>query len=381
VPFNELDETRLRRLIQIGADLVANFDLESLLTTIVEDAREMTGAAYGALGILNPAGDGLERFIHSGIDEAAAKRIGSLPQGRGVLGVLIDDPRPIRLHDVSEHEKSFGFPEGHPPMHSFLGVPVTAGGEAYGNLYLTDKPGGDFTKADLRAVETLAVWAGIAIANARSVREDRLRAAIAASESERHRWALELHDETLQGLGALRFMLSAAERSGDPEVMHDAIEQSLEQLSLEITGLRALITELRPAALDTLGLEAALENLASRAAGTGDFNLEIDFEFAPGSHRDYAGEQEVTAYRLVQEGLSNATKHAGAKNVMLHVERTPREIEIEIRDDGVGFDPATSNGGFGLVGMRERVALIRGRLDVKSSPGGGTTIHATLPAD
>ena len=380
MPFRHLDEARLRKLTEIGANVVSNLDLESLLRQIVDNARAMTGARYAALGILDASRGELERFITSGIDDRTAAEIGPQPKGRGVLGMLIKHPEAIRMHRVEEHAESFGFPEHHPVMQSFLGVPIMIDGQAFGNLYLADKQAGDFDAADQAAVETLAMWAGIAIGNARSVREDRLRAAIAASEHERHRWALELHDETLQGMGALRLLLSAAQRSGDSDTMKRSIDEALEQLSLEITGLRGLITELRPAALDSLGLEAALETLATRAAGTGDFNLDIDFHFDALPRSEHATEQEITAYRLVQESLSNAAKHSRASQVSLTVRRTAQAIEIEVADDGTGFDTGARASGFGLPGMRERVALTQGELSVASVPGEGTTIKATLPA-
>lgn len=379
MPTSHLDESSLRRLIDVGASVVSNLQTDSLLEQIVLEAREMTGARYAALGVLNAERDGLERFVTNGIDEASKAKIGELPKGLGVLGVLIKDPRPIRLHRVSDHSESFGFPPGHPPMESFLGVPVIIDGEAYGNLYLTDKQGGDFDQADQDAVELLAYWASIAIANARSVRKERLRAVIDAAESERHRWALELHDETLQGLGALRLLLAAAQRSDDPQEMATAIDDVLDQLSLEITGLRSLITELRPAALDSLGLEAALETLARRAAGTGDYDLEIDINFDDRAHAGEATEQEITAYRLVQEALSNAAKHAKAERVLLTVRRDDELITIEVVDDGSGFDLQQPRRGFGLTGMRERVALVDGTLTIESAPGDGTRVSATLP--
>lgn len=375
----ELDESRLRRLIDIGADVVSNLDTETLLEQIVAQARAITGARYAALGVLNAERDGLERFVTDGLDAAARERIGDLPKGLGVLGVLIKHPEPIRLHRVSDHPESFGFPPNHPPMESFLGVPITIQGESYGNLYLTDKQGGDFDQADQDAVELLANWAAIAIDNARIARKERLRAVIAAAESERHRWALELHDETLQGLGALRLLLAAAQRSESAEQMSAAIDEALDQLSLEITGLRSLISELRPAALDSLGLEAAVETLARRSAGIGDFDLEIDLEFNGHAHAGDATEQEITAYRLVQEALTNVAKHSGAEHVILSVRREPNAILVEVSDDGAGFEPTAPRHGFGLTGMRERVALVDGTLEINSSKGGGTRIQARLP--
>ena len=135
-------DDELRRLLAVGRALVSELDLESVLDHVLQTAVELTNARYAALGILDESKDGLERFLHTGLDEEARRRIGPLPRGRGVLGELIRDPRPLRLADVTTHPRSYGFPPGHPPMATFLGVPITIRGEAYGNLYLAEKVGG-----------------------------------------------------------------------------------------------------------------------------------------------------------------------------------------------------------------------------------------------
>ncbi len=134
-------EDRTRRLLEVGRKLVAELDPEAVLDRILAEAREITGAKYVALGVLNEPRSELERFLTSGIDPATHRSIGELPRGRGVLGVLIDDPRPLRLADVGDHPQSYGFPAGHPPTHTFLGVPIVVRGEVWGNLYLTEKEG------------------------------------------------------------------------------------------------------------------------------------------------------------------------------------------------------------------------------------------------
>jgi signal transduction histidine kinase len=161
-------EDRFRRLIDVGSDLLSELDLEVVLCSVVEAARELTGARYAALGVLDPEGRELERFINIGIDEETRQGIGNLPRGRGVLGELIREPAPLRLRDVNRHPHAYGFPPGHPPMHSFLGVPIAVRGETYGNLYMTEKRGAvEFDEDDEEAARTLAGWAGIAIENAR----------------------------------------------------------------------------------------------------------------------------------------------------------------------------------------------------------------------
>src|SRR3954454_18904657 len=163
-----LGEQRLQRLIEAGRTLVSELDPEVLLERLLEVAAEITDAEYVALGILDATKTNLENFITRGVDPETHRRIGDLPRGRGVLGLLITDPNPIRLSNVGTHSESYGFPPGHPPMKTFLGVPVRIRGEVYGNLYLTEKAGGrDFTEDDEASIVILADWAAIAIANAR----------------------------------------------------------------------------------------------------------------------------------------------------------------------------------------------------------------------
>src|SRR4051812_13628925 len=163
-----LDEPRLRRLIDVGRSLLSQLEPEAVLDQVLETARELTGARYAALGILDRDRRELERFITRGIDAETHRSIGDLPRGRGILGVLIDEPRPLRIPAVGEHPKSSGFPPAHPPMGSFLGVPVIVRGRAWGNLYLTEKEGGaEFDAVDEESVVILAAWTAIAVENAR----------------------------------------------------------------------------------------------------------------------------------------------------------------------------------------------------------------------
>jgi signal transduction histidine kinase len=381
MPDQQLDEVRLRRLIEVGRSLVSQLDLETVLGRVLNAARDLTRARYAALGILDADRSRLERFITVGIDDITRAQIGPLPEGRGVLGVLISDPKPLRLTNVGDHPRSYGFPEHHPAMRSFLGVPILIGGEAYGYLYLTEKEGGEFDEVDEESVIILAEWAAIAIANARSVARDRLRRTMEASERERKFWARELHDETLQGLAALRVVLGSGLRVGTSEAMTRAITQATDELGGEIDKLRALITELRPAALDELGLVAAIEALTERSATTA--GLDIKTEFTPpetwGRER-LDPELESTVYRLVQEALTNVVKHARAERVDLQVSMNGGAMTVSVRDDGIGFDPATTSEGFGFVGMRERLELIGGKVNISSAAGQGTEVRAELPA-
>ena len=161
-------ENRLRALVETGVVITSELSLEALLQRLVEATAELTGARYAALGVIDRSGSGLERFLTTGIDAEAQAAIGDLPRGRGILGVLIRDAAPLRLEDLNEDPRAVGFPPNHPPMRSFLGVPILLRGVAYGNLYLTEKAGGEaFTEEDEELVTLLAAQAAVAIENAR----------------------------------------------------------------------------------------------------------------------------------------------------------------------------------------------------------------------
>jgi signal transduction histidine kinase len=205
--------------------------------------------------------------------------------------------------------------------------------------------------------------------------------AIAAAEQERSRWARELHDETLQALAVVRMRLASALREASPEALRKASQTAVEQIDEEIVKLRRLITELRPASLDAIGLEAALEALAEQHQEVSGIQVACRFEVPPDEVRQPAPVLETTVYRLAQEGLNNVSKHSSARNAELNVLLTREAIAIEVADDGDGFEPSRVSEGFGLVGMRERAALFGGTLDVVSAPGSGTRLRAELPLD
>jgi signal transduction histidine kinase len=551
-----LGQEQLARLLAVGRALVSELDLESVLDQVLDTARELTSARYAALGILDERKVELERFLTVGLDDETRRTIGPLPRGHGVLGELIRNPHPLRLPDVTEHSRSYGFPPGHPPMTTFLGVPVAVRGEAYGNLYLTDKAGGEeFTDSDEQLVVVLSEWAAVAIDNARlyenvarrraeleravrgleatsaisravgfetelsrvlelivkrgramsearsflvlleqdegfrveaaagelgreivgttidpksvagttaasgsgelipdlaarvghglegiatdatsavvvplgfrgrargvlialdrmregpafdsedehllgsfaassaiaiataqSVEADRLRHSIRASEEERARWARELHDETLQELGALKVLLDSAQQTDDRGRIEAAIGQGLAQIELSIRNLQALITELRPAALDQIGLAVALEGLLKRVESSSGIEIDADirlaFEQGEATSRLHA-DVEGTLYRVAQESLTNAMKHSSAGRVTVEVIERGGSVTLRVEDDGDGFDPAEISGGFGLVGMHDRASLVGGSVSVESEPGAGTTVRAEVPA-
>ena len=371
-------EQRRRRLVEAGIAITSELSLDAVLKTLIKIAAELTGARYSALGVIDRDGHALERFVTFGIGDAERAAIGDLPRGRGILGVLIEDARPLRLDDLMRDPRAVGFPPNHPPMRSFLGVPVMTRGVAFGNLYLAEKqPEGSFTDEDEEIVTLLAAQAAVAIENAGSVQRDALRRAVQAQEAERKRLARELHDETGQALTSILLGLAAVESSKTAEEAH-AAAADLRGLVVEtLQSVRRLAVELRPSALDDFGLEPALRRLGEtvREGGT----LDVQVETRLGAVR-LPADVETALYRIVQEALTNAVKHAGANHVSVVVTRKATGVQVMIEDDGSGFDPAArSTGGLGLLGMRERVELLDGTLAIDTSPGAGTTLIVELP--
>ena len=252
-------------------------------------------------------------------------------------------------------------------------VPLEHRGETLGLLLAVPRPGGP--APDPQMLAAVSASAASAIVTARSVTAERLRDAIAASERERSRWAWELHDETLQRLVGLRVLLSSALRTGEPQPVAAAVGEALDELQVEISNLKHLIAELRPAALDELGLDAALRNLCERTAATSgaevDVSVEITVPLSP--------EIETTVYRVAQEALTNVGKHATAEHVSVTLQPSGEMVELRVADDGRGFDASVGSGGFGLRGMSERAELAGGRVEVTSGPK-GTRVVASLPA-
>ena len=245
---------------------------------------------------------------------------------------------------------------------------------------LGDRP---FNEEDERLLDAFAASAAMAVATAQHAGDEALRRSLEASEQERSRWARELHDETLQHLGGLRVLLSAAWRSGDRTRIDAAVVEAIEHLKTGIGDLRSLITDLRPAALDEFGVEAALETLVTRVARQSEVSVELEFELGvdEGEARPrHSPEIESTAYRVIQEALNNVIKHARATRVQVRVSDQRGGIEVTVRDDGQGFDPEAVSVGFGLLGMRERLALVGGTLEIESTPDAGTTMRASIPA-
>jgi signal transduction histidine kinase len=235
-----------------------------------------------------------------------------------------------------------------------------------------------FTAEHERVLEAFASSGATAVATGQNVAQERLRRSIEASESERRRWARELHDETLQDMASLKLLLGAARRSKDVEAIHRVLDDVTEQLIASIRSLRHLIGELRPAVLDDAGLQPALEALGARIESSG-IDVSMSLDLPTRASGELPQEVEDTLYRLVQEALTNVVKHAGATEVSVSVVLEADRLEVNVEDNGRGIDPEGSSSGYGLVGMRERAALVGGTIEIASEPGRGTRVSASIP--
>ena len=307
-------------LAEAASALAGELDLASLLQTIVDAAARMTGARYAALGVL---GDDhtITRFITHGARPETIEAIGHYPTGKGLLGVLIRDPRIIRLDDISTHPASVGFPPHHPEMTTFLGAPIRSSGRVYGNLYLTEKPGG-FEERDEQLILVLAAQAGTAVENA--LLSARLRSL--AVQDERERISRELHDGVIQSLFSIGMGLESARAllRTDASRVEDRLDSAVDSLDGVIRELRNYIFRLRPAEAAGMGLVRGLAELAREyevnALGRPDLDVARDLDAR------VPAVLVPDLLQVVREALSNTAKHAHASRVRLaaRLASTPR---------------------------------------------------------
>lgn len=374
--IGDLDPVR-RQLDAFEAATLAiaqELSLERVLQLIVDRVRPLVGARYAALGIADETGR-MARFITSGVDEATRRAIGPPPRGLGLLGAIIREGRTMRLPDLGADPRSVGFPANHPPMRSFLGVPIRVEDRAVGNLYLTEKIGGDFDRDDERLVETFARHAGLAIHNAR-LHEQLSELAIL---QERERIAQDLHDGSIQSLYAVSLSLEeTAEIVAGEADASERIDRAIDAIHETIRGIREFITGLTPGPDAADDLETGLASLADDARRTGlDVTVEAD---ASGARLEPETCQQLI--QLAREALSNVVRHARASAVRLRVEHDGGTLRLSISDDGVGFDPTVDPrpGHHGLGNMRARAEGLGGRLVLESHEGAGTSVRCEIPA-
>jgi signal transduction histidine kinase len=359
---------QLRRLLDAVISVGSELDVVDVLQRIITAATELVDARYGALGVLDEAGTRLSQFITVGIDDDGRRAIGSLPEGHGILGLLIVDPRPLRLPDLRDHPESFGFPPNHPPMRSFLGAPILVRGQVFGNLYLCDKSSDDvFSDIDEELVVALAAAAGIAIDNARL----HARVADLALFEDRERIARELHDTVIQRLFASGLTLQATVRLIDrPEVV-ERLQSIVEDLDETVRHVRSAIFELHTARLPGDSLRQAVLALCAESSRSLGFEPRVQFDGAVDSSVEKPLAEEVLS--VLQEALSNVTRHAAASRVDVSIAATDGELLVTVTDDGRGMTDTVS-GGRGLDNIRARATRFGGDAAWEAVPAGGTTL-------
>src|SRR6266545_4305772 len=352
--------------------------LDEVLQVIVDRVRPLIGAQYAALGIVD-AGGRIERFIASGIDDATRRRIGALPEGHGLLGLIIRENRSFRIPDITTDPRRYGFPPNHPSMTSFLGVPITVKGISLGRLYLTNKVGADeFSEDDLALCETFALHAGIAMENAH-LHEQLRRLAIV---DERERISKDLHDGIIQNMYAVGLSLEDV-----PELMGDdrdeaaaRVERAIDSIHLAIQDIRNFIIGLRPELLEGASLVGGLATLVEEYRHNAIIDLELR---VPDAVIEPPAAITGQLLAIVSESLSNVVRHSQATRALVELtaDETGAGYELRIEDNGIGFDPALVGrlGHRGLINTRERAAQAGGTVTIDSQPGGGSRLTVRVP--
>jgi signal transduction histidine kinase len=365
MPPHALDDpTTLRRVLDVVLLIEADLELPVLLRHVTEEARAMTGARYAALGVLDESRTHLAEFITVGLDPDQEGEIGARPTGRGVLGLLVANPEPLRLIDLSAHGGSFGFPTGHPAMKSFLGVPIKVRDEVFGNLYLTDKVGwSEFTREDESLVASLALAAGIAIENARL--HEQVQAQVVADD--RERVARDLHDsviQTLYGAGlSLQGIASIAQTTEQSDQLH-AIASTIDDA---ISQLRSSIYELGLTGGE-LGLRARIISLLRELTVVVGFEVRRAFE----GPVDAAISDAIAEHLLatIREAVTNVGRHARATQASVRLSVRGNDCLLQVTDNGCGLGPHQAReGGLGLNNMRRRAEKLDGSFELQSEDG------------
>ena len=366
---------QLQSLQEVGNALATETDLEKLLDLIVRRLRELLEARVVALA-LPVGGDELRFAAVAGAEELLGTTIS---RSESKSGAVLERRRSERIDSVIDD------PEVHQEVSRQLAartgmwVPLIARDQAIGVLEIHDKEGPDprFSHDDFRLAETFAARAAVAVELSQRVARDAVRRVVQAQELERQRLARELHDETGQALTSILLGLKPLEEALADHPARAALAELREQVVSALQDVRRLAVELRPAVLDDFGLVPALERLTDAFAEQSD--VRVDFHSALGELR-LPSEVETTLYRVVQESLTNIVKHANARSVSVSIARRASTVAAVIEDDGAGFDQrAVREESVGLLGMRERLSFVDGRLEIESRPGAGTTIVAEVP--
>ncbi len=367
---------RLEALDAATRGIAGVLAVDRVLQLIVDRVRELVDAEYAALGIVDSDGV-IEQFITSGMPGRQRLGIGPLPRGHGLLGLIIRENRSYRIPDIGAHPQSVGFPPNHPPMKTFLGLPIRVKGGTVGNFYLTNKRGGrEFSPADERLVELFALHAGVAIENARLHEQVRQFAVV----DERARIGKDLHDGIIQALYGVGLSLEDVPdlMSENPGEAVARVDRAIDSLNLTIRELRNFIFGLRPELVSQGGLVAGLATLAEEVR----LNTVMDVELV--AQQDLLEPDPTCSGQLLQiarEALSNIARHSNATRVLIDIAVRDSELALEIADNGRGFDLVAERGTahLGLANMEQRAAELGGRFEITTLPGEGTRIIARVP--
>ena len=364
--------------------LTEELDLATVLQLVVDQARTLAGAKYGALGVLDEKNIFFDQFITSGITPEQRSRLGRPPLGHGLLGVLIKDGEPLQIPDISTDPRGVGFPPNHPPMRSLLGVPIKFKDKILGDLYLTDKMNAsgqvtNFSDQDQRLLEMFASQAAIAIKNAQLYRQSQELALL----QERERFGMDLHDGVIQSIYAIGLMLEDAQyqnqNEGGAEGVKTNIARSIDGLNDVIRDIRTYILDLRPQRFQGRFLPEGLAELV-REVRAHSF-LDVDLQIGPWDWPQLSSEYTVEILHIAREALTNIRKHSRASQVVISLTRQPKSLELKITDNGIGFDAeqAMLGTGNGLHNMQERAQLLNGNITFVQRVDKGTSVELSIP--
>ena len=359
--------------------IAGDLSLDTVLERLVRTARELVHARYAALGVPDEEGTGFSRFIPAGMTDDEIESLGPLPRTHGLLGAMLTDPTPFRTDDITADPRFRGWwPATHPLMRSFLGVPIVFRGDIVGAFYLTDKTTAPtFSAEDEHLVGVLAAHAAVLIEHARLYEQSRELSVL----DERNRLARELHDAMTQALFGLRLTIETAASlvESDPSRATGELERARALVDAVFGELRSLIFELRPPSLETEGLADAVRKHLEVVGRANRLSVDVAVD---GSRRlDSDVEHEL--FRILQEAVTNAVRHANASSLAVSLDIGEGAASLTVHDDGIGFDPEARtirSRRLGLTSMRERAQALGGTMAVESEPGGGTTIRVMVPA-